>query len=93
MNANYFSITIYIKDRSKVLKGIRIYETDSYDVVYQIVLKELLKFYYLNDILKIDVWLLSENSVQVKEFLERKSNTNNNTPTKSKNDQQQFPSI
>jgi len=81
MSANYFSITIYIKERSKVLKGIRVYETDSYDEVYQIVLKELLKYYYLSDILKIDVWLLSENSLQVKDFLEKKSNKLNNNDT------------
>ena len=78
MNANYFSITIHIKERSKVLKGIRLYNTDSYDVVYDIVLKELLKFYFLSDILKIDVWLLSEDSLQVREYLESKSGKSDN---------------
>ena len=76
--ANYFSITIYIRNRGKALHGIRVYDTDNYDDVYKIVLDGLLKYYYLSDILKIDVWLLSENSQQVKEFLEAQKNKTEN---------------
>jgi len=76
MKANYFSITIYIKGRGKAFKGIRVYDTDNYNEVYKILLDGLLKYYYLADILKIDVSLLSENSIQVKEYLEQKSKKN-----------------
>lgn len=72
MSTNYFSITVHIKGKGKALHGIRVYDTDNYDDVYKIVLDGLLKYYYLSDIQKIDVWLLSENSQQVKEFLGKK---------------------
>ncbi len=56
MEMNYFKITVYIKDRARPLSGFRQYPTRDYNVVYELVKKQLLKYYYLSDILKIDVW-------------------------------------
>lgn len=72
MKLNYFSITVYIKDRAKPLTGVREYATDNYDEVYEKTKKSLLKFYYLTDIIKIDVWPLSEEALLVQEYLRKK---------------------
>lgn len=68
---NYFLITAYINGRKKALRGVRAYNTDNYDTVHRIALKELLKFYERKDILKIDVWPVPEYSEEVKSFLEK----------------------
>jgi hypothetical protein len=77
MKLNYFSITVYIKDRARPLTGVRQYTTDKYDDVYEITKKSLLKFYYLSDIIKIDVWQLNANSPLVQEYLAKKEKKKN----------------
>ena len=72
MKLNYFSIIVHIKGRTRPLAGIRQYATDNYDTVYEMTKKSLLKFYYLTDIIKIDVWPLSENSPVLQEYLKKK---------------------
>jgi hypothetical protein len=64
MRANYFSVAVYLKDKASPLKGIRQYATEDYNTVYNTVLRELRKKYQLTDILKIDVWMLSESSLE-----------------------------
>jgi len=72
MEFNYFSITVHIKGRARPLVGIRQYATDNYDTVYEMTKKSLLKFYYLTDIIKIDVWPLTESSQVLQEYLKKK---------------------
>ena len=52
--------------------GIRQYATDNYDAVYEMTRKSLLKFYYLSDIIKIDVWPLTESSQVLQEYLKKR---------------------
>lgn len=77
MEVNYFSITVYIKERARPLTGVRQYATDKYDDVYEITKKSLLKFYYLSDIIKIDVWPLNAGSPLVQEYLAKKEKKKN----------------
>ena len=78
MKFNYFSITVYIKGRARPLTGIRQYATDNYDTVYEMTQKSLLKFYYLTDIIKIDVWPLTESSQALQEYLRKRELLNSN---------------
>ena len=73
---NFYNVTVYIKGRKNALGAIREYETEDYNEVYQIVQDKLLTHYTKDDIMKIDVWPLSEHSTQVQEYL-RKINDNN----------------
>lgn len=72
MKLNYFSIIVHIKGRARPLVGIRQYATDNYDAVYEMAKKSLLKFYYLSDIIKIDVWPLTESSQVLQEYLKKR---------------------
>ena len=72
MKLNYFSIIVHIKGRTRPLVGIRQYATDNYDAVYEMTKKSLLKFYYLSDIIKIDVWPLTESSQVLQEYLKKR---------------------
>lgn len=61
---NYFKITVYFRDKARPLSGFRQYPANDYNVVYEIVKKQLLKYYYLSDILKIDVWWVPPDAVK-----------------------------
>lgn len=68
---NWYSIRVYIKDRAKPLGGFRRYPTEDYNKVYQTVQSGLLKYYSNADILKIDVWPVSESNQDLKEYLNK----------------------
>lgn len=70
MDGGYYKVTIYIKDRSP-LGGVRYYPTTDNDVAYELAKKSILKFYYLSDILKIDIWPVPEYSDEVKAYLKK----------------------
>ena len=65
----YYSVKVYIKNRPKPLTGIRQYPTDNYEEVYEIIIKEVLKKVSMADLLKIDVWPLTEKSLEVQTYL------------------------
>jgi len=69
---NYYSVTIYIKGRSKPLHGIREYFTDDYGYVYEIALQQALKYYLKTDIVKIDICVLLEDSKEVQDYIQRR---------------------
>lgn len=76
MKLSYFSIIVHIKGRARPLLGIRQYATDNYDAVYEMTKKSLLKFYYLSDIIKIDVWPLTESPQVLQEYLKKREQQN-----------------
>lgn len=76
MKLNYFSITVYIKGRFWPLRGIREYPFESYNKVEAAVRTSLLKFYYDEDIVAIDIAVLPDDADQVKTYLEKKRRVN-----------------
>jgi hypothetical protein len=63
---------VHLRNKAKPLGGIRQYETNDYYEVCEIVYKELLKHYSGIDIIKIDVWPLTETSIEVQEYIKNK---------------------
>lgn len=76
MKLNYFSITVYIKGRFWPLRGIREYPFESFNKVEAVVRTSLLKFYYDEDIVAIDIAVLPDDCDQVKAYLEKKRKRN-----------------
>ena len=68
MESCYYKVTALVIG-SKPLSAIRRFNTDSYDEVYRIVKESLLKQYAQSQIIKIDVWWMSPNSDEVREYL------------------------
>jgi hypothetical protein len=66
------------------IQSIREYETTDYNIVYQTVYDKLLEHYTKEDILKVDVWLLSQTSPQVQDYLARKKPENNDVFPRSR---------
>ncbi len=68
---NYFCITVHLYNKKTALRGIRGYGTSDYTTVHKIAMKELLKYYTKSDIMKIDVWQLTEDSPEVQAYMEK----------------------
>jgi hypothetical protein len=68
---NYFHIGIFLKNR-KPMVGVKEYQTDDYDKVYEMVTHQLERD-YKGQILKVDVWrLLPGRSQELDDYLTNK---------------------
>ena len=61
----YFKITVWIKGRAKPLTGIRKYLVTSELDVQSVVNQSLLKYYYQEDILKIEIEMLDARTLEM----------------------------
>jgi hypothetical protein len=77
---NWYCIKAYVKNKANPLGGFRRYATDDYNKVYQIVRAGLLKYYSNTDILKIDVWPVTESNQDLQEYLKSKALTTDKIP-------------
>lgn len=77
MKENYYQIIVWIKGRAKPLKGIRKYLAQDNLDVNALVRQSLLKYYFEDDILKIEIRQLTIMSVEVKEYLKKIEQTYN----------------
>jgi len=68
---HYFKIIVTVAGLDKPLQGIRGYTTTDYFEVYYEVQRNLLKLYSMNDIIKIDVWPVSENLPEVQDYIRK----------------------
>lgn len=75
MGGQFYKITALVIGEAKPLTGIRQFDTESYDDVYGIIKDGLLKQYAQSQIIKIDVWWMSPDCDEVKEYLKNKQAT------------------
>ncbi|MBS1576913.1 MAG: hypothetical protein JST09_16575 [Bacteroidetes bacterium] len=69
----FFCITVHLYNKKTALRGIREYGTSDYNTVYKIAMREILKYYTQSDIIKIDVWPITEDSPEVQDYIWRRA--------------------
>jgi hypothetical protein len=68
----FFCITVHLYNKKTALRGIREYGTSDYNTVHKIAMREILKYYTKSDIMKIDVWPITEDSREVQDYIRRR---------------------
>jgi hypothetical protein len=69
----YFSISIYIRGRKKVMRGVRAFPAAYSGESVREAMAEMLLYYYLkNDILQIDVVPIEENNIKEPALINKK---------------------
>lgn len=68
---NYYKITVWIKGRSKPLFGIRKYLAFTNLDVHSLVRTSLRKYYLEDEILRVEIELLTGMSVEIENYISR----------------------